>query len=175
MQVAVLGLGPSFQDFKGAESLTIGVNDIWKKHPADIVICLDLPDRFTEGSRLDPILKCKPDRFISHLEEWSGVNNFEKMDLISPRGSLDFSNVSELSYAIFTPFTAMDLAVKLGATSIKAYGLDFVSHWNFQQPEKLQQCIDLLVHFKNECPVPFTLSESSEILPLLPSVFFENK
>lgn len=158
MRISVLGLGPSLREFSG-DGVSIGVNDIWRYHPSEYVVCVDPPDRFSEDRR-QVILSCKPTVFYTHLSAWASVHGYTKVDLQSPRGEVDW-NKGGMAYGIFTPFCAMFQAVRLGATEIELYGIDFVSHPNLGV--KVHKCIDHLINFQQSCPVPIRLCQSSEL------------
>ena len=81
-KVAILGLGDSLNLFDAKEyDFSIGVNDIWSRHPAEYVVCVDHRDRFTE-ERLKSIDGCKPLKFYSHIDEYFARPDFFKIELI---------------------------------------------------------------------------------------------
>jgi len=124
MIISVLGLGESVNEFINNGSTTIGVNDIWKHHKADYVVCVDRINAFTVN-RLSTILKSKPKKFLTHLEEWKRIMpTFELIELSKGRGNLnDIDNT--FAYSNNSVFVAVVLAYKLGATEINIYGADF--------------------------------------------------
>lgn len=158
---AVLGLGPSLNDYSGKEKFSIGVNDIHSKVKSDYVVCVDSPGRFTED-RLKTILETDCKRFYSHLDSWAGVKNFEQIKLCYIRGEANYS-ADCISYGKMSPLCAMVLAVKLGATSITLYGVDLTTHWKFSDPDQGKQCIEHLQEFINKCPVPVRIAPTSPI------------
>lgn len=158
---AVLGLGPSLNDYRGKEKFSIGVNDIHSKVKSDYVVCVDSPGRFTE-ERLKTILETDCKAFYSHLDSWAGVKNFKKIELGYVRGKADYSS-ERISYGKMSPLCAMVLAVKLGATSLTIYGVDLTTHWKFSDPDQGKQCIEHFQEFIDKCPVPVKIAPTSPI------------
>jgi len=154
---ALLGLGESLSDYSGKEDFSIGVNDIWKFHKTDYVVCVDPPERFS-SERLKTINECKPIKFFSHLEAWSTIHNFNKIDLRSPRGTADYYS-DKISYGIMSPLSAMILACKLGATSITVYGVDLATHPRLTPLQ--DKAVKHLKEFVFKCPVPVWFSQKS--------------
>jgi hypothetical protein len=165
MKYSVLGLGPSLIDYKGIEEVSIGVNDIYRFHKTDYVLCVD-PKRVFTPDRLKVIESCSPKKFFSHLNEWSDHPSFEKIELLSPRGTVDFSN-RKTPYSIMTPFCAIAMAIKMGATSVMVYGVDLSTHPTFSKPHKMKQAVNDLKALINASPVPIEFCQSSPINQLL--------
>jgi hypothetical protein len=132
MEIYVLGTGPSLQDFINSapvECTTIGVNDIWAYYPADYVVCVDKPHRFTP-ERLEVIKNGKQKEFISPYEWREIARNFNQTAL-SPdgRGGLKhLDNPQYLTYSVNSAYSAAVKAYHKGASEIILYGVDFIGH-----------------------------------------------
>ena len=137
MEMAVLGLGVSIQTFRGQEDFSIGVNDIYKYHPADYVLCLDDKKQFTP-ERLKVIEQCTPKIFYSQQEDWATHPQFQRITLARPRGGLGELDTKRICYYIETPLSATILAYKLGASSIVLYGADYKDHPKIKGDRTLQ-------------------------------------
>jgi len=128
---SVLGLGESLKNFSPNGSTTIGVNDIYKYFPADFVVCVDKPERFTP-ERLKTITSSNHKKFFSHLPEWHPLlSNFQLIKLFNGRGN--FTNIDSdlIAYGISSPIVACVIAYKMGAKKIDLYGVDFNTHPQF--------------------------------------------
>jgi hypothetical protein len=156
MKIAVLGLGASLAEFTAERSsfdVTIGVNDIWAHVPADYVVCLDMPDRFTP-ERLQVINACRPRAFYSQLDYddkknpvWIKHPNFVKIELqpAYPTHVCQLQ-IPALPRSHCSPFVAAAIAYKLhGATEIHIYGVDLVNHPHL----KPETCQRIKLHFTN--------------------------
>lgn len=148
-KIAVLGLGESLKLYDYVMNdydCTIGVNDIWSKVKTDHVVCLDLPARFLP-ERLDTINACEPQRFYTHLAEWSDKRGFWPIEL-----QHDYPNyvcqldIPALPKSMCSPFVACVIAFKLhDARQIDVYGVDLINHPHLDQ----QTCAKILTHFRN--------------------------
>lgn len=131
-KIAVLGLGESLKlyDYVMDEFMcTIGVNDIWRYHKTDYVVCLDEPERFTED-RLKYINSCKPKRFYTQVGSWADRADFWPIEL-----QVDYPNyicqldIKALPKSMCSPFVAAAIAYKYhGAKEIHLYGVDLTTH-----------------------------------------------
>ena len=160
MLYSVLGLGESLKDFDG-EGITIGVNDIYRYHKTKYVVCVD-PKRKFEGDRLRFIEECRPISFFSQLNEYATNPSFQKITLLSPRGTVAFFQ-DKVPYSLFSPFVAICLAINMGASEVRVYGVDLINHWNLGIPSKTEQCIKHLKVLIAASPVPIKFCLSSPI------------
>lgn len=128
MTIHVLGLGETLEDFEHDGNITIGVNDIHSYFCSDYVVCIDEPRAFPDKKRLNTIQQTKCKGFYSHLDCWKHLENFNKIELISPRGSVENLDSEGFCYSISSPFVACVLAYKMGAKKIVLWGVDFMSH-----------------------------------------------
>ncbi len=125
--VHVLGLGPSIKDFKPDGNQTVGVNDIYKYFPADIVVCVDRPNRFS-NERLKTIIEGEQKTFLSHIGQWEPiVNNFELMKL-QPRGPLTTLEQGPIPSSTNSAYVASCIAYRIGGKKIILHGVDFTTH-----------------------------------------------
>lgn len=133
MKIHVLGTGPSLKKFLNnppKNCVTVGVNDIWKHYPADYVVCVDKPHRFTPD-RLGVICNGKQKEFICPYEEWNGfVYNFKSLPFSSSGrgGTAQLDDHSVLTYSTNSAYSAIVKAYHLGAIEIILYGVDFIGH-----------------------------------------------
>ena len=147
MIINVLGLGESLKDFKQDGSITIGVNDIWKYHKTHYIVCVDRINAFSV-ERFKTIHHSKPIKFLSHLEEWQPLMpTFELIKLNSGRGNIKEIESENYCYSNNSPYVAVVLAYKLGATTINIYGVDFNTHKNFKDNMLLAAIKDFKVLF----------------------------
>lgn len=168
MKVSVLGLGESVNEFKPNGSITIGVNDIWKHHPTDYIVCVDRINAFTV-KRLRTIMFSKPKKFFTHLEEWKRIMpTFELIELSKGRGNLnDIDNT--FAYSNNSVFVAVVLAYKLGATEINIFGADFNTHAAFNGNMLFAALDDFkrLFDFLKDKGIKITVTKSSKINQIL--------
>jgi len=132
MKIDVLGLGESLKEFKPSDNKTIGVNDIFKHHSVDYLVCVDKPGRFTK-ERLNTILNSDVKKFYTHLNEWSRLKiKVQIIKLNGVRGSLNGIEEDVFCYSNNSTFVAVVLAYKMKAKQINIYGADFNTHPNFK-------------------------------------------
>ncbi len=127
MTIDILGTGPSISLHDG-DNVTIGVNDIFKIKPVDIVICLDRKNVF--GSRLKTITDCRPKLFVTHLHEWSDHPGHKliKLQQHYPGNIADIDSI-EFPKSIFSPFVATAFGWKLFRPDvIRVFGCDMTNH-----------------------------------------------
>ncbi|HUX57073.1 MAG TPA: hypothetical protein VMV77_08870 [Bacteroidales bacterium] len=145
--VAVLGLGPSLSLFNPSEyTWSIGVNDIWKYHQTDVIVCLDRISIF-KGERLVTIENSKPKVFYSQVANWSCMPGFQKLDLTTyyPEHEVKLE-IPQIYKSYCSPFVACQVAYKhYRATEIHVYGVDLVDHPNLTA----KICDKIKIHFKN--------------------------
>lgn len=158
----VLGLGGSIIDYieKQPEGFTIGVNDVFKYHSVDELVCIDDPSIF-KGDRRKIIEASTPKKFHSHLDSWSHVGNFNKIGLSGIRPEQHNILTSEKLFSSSTStFVAVQIAARMGFKTIVMYGVDLTGHPKLDRPsavpgiiaayENLHKClafhgIDLLL------------------------------
>ena len=131
--IHVLGLGESLKFFKHDGNVTIGVNDINRHFETDYLLMVD---PISETSKeYQTIIGNSNSKFYSQLDEnESFVKNFNKIELARGRGVMDEFDSDRFVYSITSPFCAVHLAYKLGATDIVMWGVDFNTHrYTFHQ------------------------------------------
>lgn len=168
MIFSVLGLGESVNEFINDGSITIGVNDIGKFHKVDYIVCVDRINAFTV-ERLKTIMKSKPNRFFSHLDEWKRIMpTFELIEFSKGRGNLnDVDNT--IAYSNNSVFVAIVMAYRLGASEINIYGADFNTHPNFNG-NMLSAALDdfkKLFDFLKDKGIKITVTKSSKLIECL--------
>jgi len=147
MRIAILGLGPSIAEYeKDTFDYSIGVNDIWRYHQTDAVVCLDYPKVF-KPDRLAVINDCKPKAFYSSMVIWDTRPDFVKINLHP--GYPDYScNIdSPILYKSYcSPFVGVQVAYKYHhATEIHIFGVDLTNHHHL----KGKICDKIKLHFTN--------------------------
>jgi hypothetical protein len=150
MKIAVLGLGESLNLYLSEApfkfDLTLGVNDIWRKVCADVVVCLDERDRFSD-ERLKFIDECRPQHFYSQLDCWAARPDFTRIQLQEQFPDyvcqLDISTVPK---SLCSPFVAAAVAYKFHqATEVHLYGVDLINHPHLQA----HSCTTIVKHFRS--------------------------
>jgi hypothetical protein len=147
MKIAILGLGSSIKEFDPKEfELSIGVNDIWKYHKTDAVVCLNKPKEFTQD-RLKIINESTPKVFYSQMVIWDVRPDFVKIDILPGYPdricSLDGPGFNK-SYC--SPFIAVQIAFKYYfATEIHLFGVDLIDHPFLDRT----LCGKIKIHFQN--------------------------
>jgi len=141
--IHVLGLGPSLSHYKPDGNTTIGVNDIWKYHKTDYVVCVDMPKRFDCG-RLRTIVDCSPKEFYTcYPRDWSGLRDNKGLNLAPLRGSVDtLTDKNQICFSNNSAFVATVMAYHLGAKRIILHGVDFTDHKNLSEPIAQKSAID---------------------------------
>ena len=147
MKIAVLGLGPSLSLFKPKEfDLSVGVNDIWRYHHSEVVVCLDRRHTYT-SERLKIIDECKPQAFYSHLPIYDTRKDFIKINLAPgyPDGCCNIDTMY-LQKSFCSPFVAVQIAWKYYyADEVHIFGVDLTGHSHFNN----NICSKIKVHFQN--------------------------
>jgi hypothetical protein len=145
--IACLGLGQSLSLFDPSEfELSVGVNDIWKYHPAEAVVCLDKRQAFTHD-RLKIIDECKPKAFYSHMVIYDTRPDFVKINLAPgyPEANCNI-DTPYLQKSFCSPFVAVQIAWKYYfADEVHLFGVDLVDHPHL----KGDMCQKIKVHFQN--------------------------
>jgi hypothetical protein len=119
--------------------LTIGVNDVNKffpDTPADYLVVIDPPQRFTP-ERLHTIRRSSPRKFFTHYyNEWRPlVQNLQGLNMSA---GYDFQQLDKPGITLHSnnsPFVAAVLAYKMGARRIIMHGADFNTHPNFRESD----------------------------------------
>lgn len=134
----ILGLGDSLKEHPG-DGFDIGVNDIWRIRKTDIVVCVDNPRRF-EGERKRALIECTPSMFYSQLDEWQFKPGFTRINFHARRGFIDLDS-DKIAVSNNSPFVAVNIAYKLGASRIRLYGVDMVNHHILSKDQYLKTAL----------------------------------
>lgn len=171
MIIHILGLGESLKHYKPDGNITIGVNDIHKKHKTDYVVCVDHLTAFNK-ERLETILKTKCKGFYSQIVDWGlVVPNFKIIEFNRGRGILDELDSDRFCYSNNSPFVACILAYKLGAKKIILHGVDFIDHPHINGNSKEKALLDyknLNKAFLSRSIELFVGSEDTNLISFLP-------
>lgn len=129
MKVHVLGLGQSLIYYEPDGNISVGVNDIYKYHKADYIVCVDLPKVFSP-ERLDTIIWSTPKKFLSLFPEWEQYfgASFQLIEKCSGVGKFDAFESPCYTCSNNSAFVAVVHAYKLGAKEIILHGVDFKNH-----------------------------------------------
>lgn len=141
--IHVLGTGPSLKHYKPDGNHAIGVNDIWKYHKPEYVVCVDLPKRFTP-ERLKIIVECKPFVFFTcYPKDWEPFRKVQGLKLSHARGSVDtLDDINQICFSNNSAFVATVKAYHLGAKRIILHGVDFTGHKDLSEPIVQKRAID---------------------------------
>ena len=166
--IHVLGTGPSLKYYKPDVNTTIGVNDIWKYHKTDHVVCVDMPKRFNK-ERLKVIVECDPLVFMTcYPDAWEPLRNVKGLKLAPIRGSVDtLTNPKQICFSNNSAFVATVMAYHLGAKEIVLYGVDFTGHHDLSQPQKQKRAIQdfvKLLHALDKRGVKLMVSSKDSLL-----------
>jgi hypothetical protein len=139
MIVSIVACGDSASEWhKKPCDHSIAVNDAWKfGHPTDSLLIANWPVKFPQH-RLDIIKSSKPKQFYSHIDQWrTYFPNMVKIRLNSWDGHLYKNRPDEFSSSQTSPFIALSMAYKMGATKIILWGVEMIGHmtYNKQNPE----------------------------------------
>lgn len=137
MKVSIVGCGDSAKHwFKEPCDMSVGVNDCVKfGHEVDYLVVVNSPLKFfptvknNHQDRIKTIAKSKPKKFYSHSGNWKQY--FPTQELISMRPFNGFYNPGRVYHTKTSPFVAITLAAKLGATEIIIWGVDMLTHHKF--------------------------------------------
>jgi hypothetical protein len=145
--IAILGLGPSIALFDPAKyDLSIGVNDIWKFHPAEEIVCLDYP-RVFYPDRIKTINASRPRKFYSQIVQWDSRPDFEQIKILSgyPEIAVDLSRQGYWK-SFCSPFVAVQVAYRVhDAREIHIFGVDLTNHPRLDT----RICQKIKIHFRN--------------------------
>ena len=144
--IAVLGLGPSLNLYKNEYDLSIGVNDIWRFHKTDVVVCLDKRTAFNDD-RFRVINECTPKAFYSQIVNWDFKEGFVKINFLPHYPNAEISlDIPQFYKSYCSPFVAVQIAFRhYDAKEIHLYGCDMVNHLHLDQ----KLCTKIKVHFIN--------------------------
>lgn len=130
MTYNIIACGETAKHWDGSGH-SIGVNDSfkWGHHIEHLVVC-NRPAMFSHD-RADIIKNSTPDHFYSHKSDWEKwFPEWHKLDLIPWYGTYWKDKIYKSDTS---PFIAMCLAVKLGASEIILWGVDFINHSKFKR------------------------------------------
>jgi len=145
--IAVLGLGPSLSLYNPQEyGFSIGVNDIWKYHHTDAIVCLDKHSIFA-GERLMTIENSKPKSFYSQIANWSHMPGFQILDLTPHYPDREVNlGIPQIYKSYCSPFVACQVAYKYyRATEIHVFGVDMINHPHLTR----DLCDKIKLHFQH--------------------------
>lgn len=130
MTCSIIGCGDSAKDWnKIPVDLSIGVNDCWKfGYPTDYLVVVNSPVKF-KAERLETIKNSKPRRFYCHDSNWRKW--FKESQYVNMRPFITVYRKGRVYSTKTSPFVAITLAVKEGATEIILWGVDFINHHKF--------------------------------------------
>lgn len=147
MKIAVLGLGPSLDKFcPNSFDQVIGVNDIWSRYPAPIMVVLNGEHEFIP-SRLKVIHESKPDVFYSQMVKWDYRPEFHKLNFLPGYpDNICILDLPSIPRSLCSPFVACVIAWKYyDATEIHVFGVDLTNHPNLN----FTLCQKIKHHFHN--------------------------
>ncbi len=125
----IIALGDSAKHWDGTGH-SVGVNDAfkWGHHIEHLVVC-NRPENFP-ADRLEVIKNSKPDHFYSHKSDWKKYfPAWNKISIIPWYGTY---HRDKIYHSDTSPFIAICLAIKLGATKIVLWGVDFKTHSKYK-------------------------------------------
>lgn len=126
--------------------MSIGVNDIWKYHKCEVVVCLDERRNFTK-ERMQVIDDCRPQIFYSQLDCYRGRTDFNRIEILPsyPDVTCDLS-LSKFQKSFCSPFVAVQIAYRYYDTNdIHLFGIDMVNHPHLNT----KLCERIKTHFTN--------------------------
>lgn len=129
-----------------ARGTCIGSNDCLKfGHDVDILILVNKPHKF--GDRIHTIKKSKAKVLTNSVAQWKPYfQNCEKIQRLISFNKLVLKNFIYSSKT--SPIVCISLAVKMGATEIILWGVDFINHKSYSKGTKKGQMeIDLYKRF----------------------------
>lgn len=135
MVISIVACGDTASEWhKVPCDLSIGVNDAWKfGRPTDWLLSCNWPQKFATH-RLNIIKESTPKQFYSNVEQWRAFfPGMIKIRLNSWDGHLYKNRLDEFSHAHTSPFIAMSMAYKHGATDIILWGVEFINHSTYDQ------------------------------------------
>lgn len=138
--INVLATGPSLNRYIPSKEIAVGVNKIILSHDVDHLVCIDTPASFPPFV-IKKFQSGNYSKFYTQLQDqWKGIIKKEivEMELSSIRGAVDL-NTDKYSFSISSPFVAVVLAYKLGATIIDLYGADYNDHPSFTSTDTIDK------------------------------------
>ena len=114
---------------------------MFKYHSVDELVCIDDPSGFSKDRR-QIIEASKPKKFHSHLNTWSYVGNFNKIDLSGIRPEPHNILTEEKLFSSSTStFVAVQIAARMGFKTIVLYGVDLTGHVKLDRPSAIPSII----------------------------------
>lgn len=148
MKVSIVACGESARNWNSVPvDLSIGVNDCFKfGHQVDNLLLINDPSRFkpraknNHTDRLSIITSSQPKKVYSDSMAWAPYFKgayYEKITIQHFVGKLRPGVLYHHNRT--SPFTAITLAVKLGASEIIVWGVDFKDHAYYNTESKVKQ------------------------------------
>lgn len=142
--IHVLGLGPSLKEFVPDGNITIGVNDIYRYHAADYVLCID-PVVVFSRDRVNGIISGTQKKFFTNRKGWLPlVKNYEHIKTMSigecKEGMPELKQ--NLIHSTNSTFVAACMAYRMGANRIILHGVDLTSHPKLGRAGNLNRTIN---------------------------------
>jgi len=132
---SIIGCGSTAKDWI-PRGHSIGVNDAWKfGHPTDYLVVVNSPFKFHPRldnkytDRLKVITDSKPKRFFCHNNNWKKW--FPEAELLGLRNFVGTYKKGRIYSSKTSPFVAITLAVREGATEIILWGIDMTNHHTY--------------------------------------------
>lgn len=125
MTVTIVACGESARHWV-PRGLTIGVNDALKFGiDTDILLLVNAPVKFKE--RLSIIKKSKAEVLTTGLTQWKPFfQNAKRLERVTSFNKMIMKGFCQTSQT--SPIMAMSHAIRLGATELIVWGIDFVDH-----------------------------------------------
>lgn len=126
----IIACGESAKHWDGSGH-SVGVNDAfkWGHHIEHLIVC-NRPENFPK-ERLDVIKNTIPKHFYSHKNDWGRYFlNWNQINIVPWYGTYH-KNI--IYHSDTSPFIAICLAMKLGATELNLYGIDFIDHSKYKE------------------------------------------
>jgi hypothetical protein len=145
MRIAILGLGPSLSLYNPKDfDYAIGVNDIWKHHKTNAIVCVDIRSAFTP-ERLKWIDNSQPEAFYSQIINYDTRKDFVQIQLM-PNYPDHYCNLDTpyINKSLCSPFVACGAAYKYySPSSISLFGVDMINHKHLDK----SMCEKIKIHF----------------------------
>lgn len=146
-KIAILGLGCSLSEYDPKEfDFSIGVNDVWRYHKVNALVCLNNAKEFTPD-RLKVINESTPDVFYSQLVAWDVRKDFKKINLLTYYPD----QICNIDLPAFNKsYTSVFVAAQIGfkfynATELHIFGCDLTNHPHLDSV----YCAKIKLHFTN--------------------------
>jgi hypothetical protein len=128
--IIVCGCGASINDLARPERfITIGVNDIGRRFHPDYLVVVNPREQFT-GDRFRYVETSQAKYIFTQLDLGIAHPNIVKFRL-GAYGGTDLSDIETLPYTQNSPYIALCLAARMGASRIGLIGVDFTDHHFF--------------------------------------------